>query len=470
MLIPFLPFFFRTSRPSGRVWMGYGLVVLYGLAPGSNPLLATHILHGVLFVCDSTDDRVLALEDVNGSGSIEPEEETEVRIFYDDSSPGPDLSTPSHLAADEDGRVYLLDGGTLDAVLVLVDNNDDGDANDAGEVSTFYSSGAGDVALGTPNTLLIGPGGAIYITDDGSAARRIIRLEDLNGDGDAQDEGEAVVVYDTSALSAVLPEDIESLAFDAEGVAYIGESTLGAVFRLADKNQDGDFLDASEVGVFYERPEEPLQDIDCLAVVDGQIFVCDEDSGLILRLRDANGDGEIQADEEAFVFLDPSSAVRVSDTNDFTVLEGGSFLVLDGKLDTVFLVEDLNGDGDALDDGEVSRWLLDEGDNLATPHGLVFVAAEDDTIATFIRGDASGDGKLDISDPVAVLSFLFLGETSGGCPDALDTDDNGVLNIADAVMLLNFLFSGGAPPPTPYPESGPDPTADALECDGGAPA
>ena len=44
------------------------------------------------------------------------------------------------------------------------------------------------------------------------------------------------------------------------------------------------------------------------------------------------------------------------------------------------------------------------------------------------------------------------------------------MNIADAVILLNFLFAGGAPPSTPFPEPGADPTEDTLECEGDSPA
>jgi hypothetical protein len=472
MFIPFLPILARSGHLSRPPWMGGCVLLLCSVVPQSRPILAATTVEGMLFVCDSNDDRILAYEDLDGSGAIEPDRPGETRVFYDDSSPGPDLSAPSHLLADGDGTLYLLDGGTLDAVLVLVDRNGDGDANDDEEVRTWYSSAGGQVALGTPNTLVRGPDGALYIADDGSAARRIVRLADLNGDGDAEDEGEAAVVYDTTALSPVLPEDLESLAFDGQGVAYVGETTRGAVFRMADANKDGDYLDEEEVRVFYQSgEEEPLQDIDCIAVVGASVIVCDEDSGSIVRLEDRNDDGLIDAASgELSPFLDKSSAVRVRDTNDFTVLSGGVLLVLDGSIDTVFVARDLTGDGDALDDGEVTRWLLDDGESLSTPSGLAFVPRPADDVPHFVRGDVSGDGRLDLTDPIALLGFLFLGESSSDCHDALDADDNGEVNIADAVILLNFLFAGGTAPPGPFPDPGADDTADGLECGAGRPA
>lgn len=91
--------------------------------------------------------------------------------------------------------------------------------------------------------------------------------------------------------------------------------------------------------------------------------------------------------------------------------------------------------------------------------------------ARFLRGDANGDGGIDISDPVGVLRYLFAGAGPPGgalpCDDALDADDSGDLSITDAIYGLAFLFQGGPAPPAPFPEPGPDPTTedDPLGCD-----
>lgn len=86
----------------------------------------------------------------------------------------------------------------------------------------------------------------------------------------------------------------------------------------------------------------------------------------------------------------------------------------------------------------------------------------------FMRGDANADGKIDISDPVKVLSYLFaLGAVT--CLDALDANDDGNINIGDAIYLLGYNFAHGAPPPSPFPGCGPDPTNDTVDCAGFAP-
>jgi hypothetical protein len=96
---------------------------------------------------------------------------------------------------------------------------------------------------------------------------------------------------------------------------------------------------------------------------------------------------------------------------------------------------------------------------LAVETGVVRVGA-----SGFTRGDANRDGGIDISDAVTILNALFLGLAPLRCPDAADTNDDGRNDVSDAVYLLNFRFLGGPQPPPPYPERGPDPSPDGLEC------
>ena len=83
---------------------------------------------------------------------------------------------------------------------------------------------------------------------------------------------------------------------------------------------------------------------------------------------------------------------------------------------------------------------------------------------TFLRGDTNGDGKTDISDAIATLNVLFVGNPFPCCRDALDANDDGALDISDAVFTLTFLFVGGAKMPPPYPRAGADRTEDKLLC------
>ena len=71
-----------------------------------------------------------------------------------------------------------------------------------------------------------------------------------------------------------------------------------------------------------------------------------------------------------------------------------------------------------------------------------------------IPGDANDDGTLDISDAVAMLGFLYLGNPKHlPCDDGSATDPanvklidwqpDGAIDISDAVAMLTFLYLGG---------------------------
>ncbi|MBI4601732.1 MAG: hypothetical protein HY721_07210 [Planctomycetes bacterium] len=83
----------------------------------------------------------------------------------------------------------------------------------------------------------------------------------------------------------------------------------------------------------------------------------------------------------------------------------------------------------------------------------------------FQRGDANTDGKVDISDGINILNYLFLGGPETTCFDAADTTDDGLVDISDGIRLFNYLFLGGPAPPAPGPDAcGPDPSEDGLNC------
>jgi len=89
-----------------------------------------------------------------------------------------------------------------------------------------------------------------------------------------------------------------------------------------------------------------------------------------------------------------------------------------------------------------------------------------DSGPAFVRGDADGSGKIDLTDAILILGYLYLGEHNSvpDCLDASDADDNGKLEITDPIGILGHLFLGGDPPAVPN-ACGPDPTAgDALGC------
>jgi hypothetical protein len=87
----------------------------------------------------------------------------------------------------------------------------------------------------------------------------------------------------------------------------------------------------------------------------------------------------------------------------------------------------------------------------------------------FLRGDADSNGRVNITDGIRLLSYLFIGISSISCPVSADVDDNDLLEITDGIGILNYLFMGGSDPEPPGPWTcGQDPTPGELwECAGG---
>jgi hypothetical protein len=125
----------------------------------------------------------------------------------------------------------------------------------------------------------------------------------------------------------------------------------------------------------------------------------------------------------------------------------------------------------------VSLWIRESGQiidkiilttNAAfTPSGAGPTESEEVPLSTrlpFVRGDADGDRQIDISDPLAVLFFVFAERPTLDCEDHGDANDDGSLNATDALVLLNFLFLSGPPPRAPFPNLGFDPTPDTHPC------
>ena len=122
--------------------------------------------------------------------------------------------------------------------------------------------------------------------------------------------------------------------------------------------------------------------------------------------------------------------------------------------------------------GDGGSWVFDSfSDGGAATHEVTFVAGlvlratfVPDPAQSFIRGDANGDGAVDLADGVFTLVALFQGGPAWPCPDAADANDDRRTDIADAIATFAALFLDGRalPPPTGAP--GPDPTPDALGC------
>ncbi|MBI4585003.1 MAG: hypothetical protein HY717_13405 [Planctomycetes bacterium] len=106
------------------------------------------------------------------------------------------------------------------------------------------------------------------------------------------------------------------------------------------------------------------------------------------------------------------------------------------------------------------------------PSGVLLVAEEAAQTGTgnvlaaggwrnlFKRGDANGDGAVDISDPIVIWNWVNQSGPAPECLDGADANDDSKVLGDDGDLIANFLFIGGPAPPAPGPfTAGRDPTA-----------
>lgn len=325
--------------------------------------------NGVL-VGDQRKDQILLLQDIDGNGTASSDHETTV-FFDSDNASG--LTDPTaniftiHQASDK--SVYAGDG-TTDTVYRLRDLNNDGDAQDESEASVWFSAdNAAGFSTVTPNGIHEGSDGAIYIANAGVSSTpqdAIYRTVDLNGDGDANDEGEATLWLDVQTIvDTAVPFD---LSFDGN-VAYLSDlagAATDVIYRIEDVNGDGT-IQQDEVTEFISDDMSfgaPV-DIANATAIDGSLYTLTwfPSGGEILklfRLTDLDGSGQIDDADEAVEVWNADALPEgfnaeigfsvAADEDGNVVLTGNDF----GGNSHVISLSDLNGDGDFLDAGETS--------------------------------------------------------------------------------------------------------------------
>ena len=93
------------------------------------------------------------------------------------------------------------------------------------------------------------------------------------------------------------------------------------------------------------------------------------------------------------------------------------------------------------------------------------VLSEETVEPSFRRGDSNGSAVVEISDAVATLGYLFLGNDEPRCLDAADSNDDGRYNLLDPIWVIQFLMgNAGSTLPEPFTQPGNDPTNDTLGC------
>ena len=385
---------FRQTARVGRLVTRWSLLVFVAAAPEMARAAE------VYFVSDQQAGVIWRLKDVNGDGDALDVGE---RSLWADG-----LSTIAEL--DQlNGSLFAVEEGLSDGlnqVVRFTDVNMDGDALDVGERSV-WANGFDD-----PRGIAIDDQGNGYVVEyeDGL----VWALTDGNGDGDALDVGERTLYAEGD--------------FGTTSVAIQGNHLLltsafeDQVFRLTDENGDGDALDANE-----NIAVTPLIDFTVGLLDDGTggFYVSSFSGDAVYHAVDNNDDGDMLDVNETLSYAD-SVFGGIDGPWGMESHEQGGFLLADYSDGQVLWARDANGDGDALDQGDVQLFA----DGIAFPIDIVAVAE--------CSPDADGDGDVDGID------FLIIQRTN---PEKIP--------LWEAAYGTNVLFQSSS-------EHVPEPTALTL--------
>ncbi|MBZ0151176.1 MAG: hypothetical protein K8J09_06550 [Planctomycetes bacterium] len=138
--------------------------------------------------------------------------------------------------------LLVVDSG-VDGVHRLADRNQDGDYNDPGEVTVYYDELLGGIALSNPSCICCAPDGSTYVAD--STVDIVLRLRDLNLDGDCNDAGEASLFFDgNDNQSGIVMASAQGITVDLLGRVFVAVANAGSVgtdliLQLEDLDGDG---------------------------------------------------------------------------------------------------------------------------------------------------------------------------------------------------------------------------------------
>jgi hypothetical protein len=127
------------------------------------------------------------------------------------------------------------------------------------------------------------------------------------------------------------------------------------------------------------------------------------------------------------------------------------YFSMDGGLDSLWLADTSWFEEDTLQTSATfvgqpghyycfSSIAMDRVWNIEEPPGAP------DACLPFLRGDANADWKVDVTDVVYLINYLFINGPPPNPVERADCNCDHLVNVTDVVYLINFLFINGPPP------------------------
>ena len=363
---------------------------------------------------------------------------------------------------------FLLTDRDLDAAMRVRDLNANGSI-DAGEVFTFFSGANAAGTLGPMNPTCMAVSLCRVVAMGDQINRNVYWISDVNNDGDAQDQPESVVYADATNAALISFAFPTGAAFDSQCRMHIANAGntfgLDGIYRLQDLNGDGDAQD--QVGGVNEVTEfvgQPLMGSVNSALWGPQEIFFDPDDVCymrnsvtnqhsIWRFEDGNGNGRADDAGESTLFFGAGNLSGITLTAGFAMeqdrFQPGAMYTIQiatGGLDQLIRMQDLTGDDDAQDALEAHTvWTevvitFSAIDAVSLPNGDVLLT-EGGSGRVHRLHDLTNDrdfldaGEITLYHDNASAILLDIRQI-----DVLrrkgDTDGNGVVNVVDLLMVI----------------------------------
>lgn len=191
-----------------------------------------------------------------------------------------------------------------------------------------------------------------------------------------------------------------------------------------------------------------------------------ENALIDLIISDLDGNGQAPAtpnsatsDESTISNIERGAAIAAFSDADFFAWDGDP--EVGGPGATAVHVADLNPPANQA--GNVIPATADGAP--CSLNEVLVVTLGGDVGQPFSRGDADGDGKLNVLDAVLIIQFAANNlPLRVDCMKAYDADDDGLVDVMDAVPVLMYTFQRGADLASPFRVCGQDGSSDALGC------
>jgi hypothetical protein len=194
--------------------------------------------------------------------------------------------------------------------------------------------------------------------------------------------------------------------------------------------------------------------IELEGALDGTVIICPEGQPLLfINNRDLSflaESGQDNPPPQSFNIEDPCLG-----NMDWTATEMADWFSLDSYAGSAPSIIEVSVDISGLGGGNYLDSILVEAPGAENSPGYVRVSL--DLIgSSYVCGDANGDGKVNVSDAVYIINYVFIG---GDPPNPIESGDancDGSPNVSDAVYIINFVFIGGNAPCDPNGDGMPD--------------